>query len=172
MDLAAQGPQLRRPRGRPGQAHLLTSLRRANVTPPRDVTATGIRGEENCWFSAQHIGSRAALGRLPPKTLGYTGAGRHRAHLDPSHGGRRALQHGLPAARVPGGFYRAPHRARASTGGRLHSHTGIVSAIRGNSRCRDVKCISAYDHAGAVPRQLRRDAVMTAAKLITAMERL
>ena len=67
--LGAQGPQLRRPRGRPGQAHLLTSLRRANVTPPRDVTATGIRGEENCWFSAQHIGSRAALGRLPTKTL-------------------------------------------------------------------------------------------------------
>jgi N-carbamoyl-L-amino-acid hydrolase len=49
---------------------------------------------------------------------------------------------------------------------------GIVSAIRGNVRCPDIRCIGAYDHAGAVPRRLRRDAVMATAELVAAMEHL
>ena len=89
----------------------LASLRRAEVTPPRDLTVMGIRGEENCWFSAQHIGSRAAFGRLPPKILDTA--------------------------------------VRADTGRTLAWHMA---------------------DAGAVPRRLRRDAVMASAELVAAME--
>ena len=155
----------------------LASLRRADITPPRDVTVMGIRGEENCWFSAQHIGSRAALGRLPPETLdtavradtGLTLA-HHMADagadVDAVRRGTAYLRPECLAGFIELHIEQGPVLETASI------PVGIVSAIRGNIRCPDVRCIGAYDHAGAVPRRLRRDAVMATAELITAMERL
>ena len=48
---------------------------------------------------------------------------------------------------------------------------GIVTGIRGNARCREVRCLGAYGHAGAVPRALRRDAVLASVEVIAALER-
>ncbi len=153
----------------------LASLRRAEVTPPRDLTVMGIRGEENCWFSAQHIGSRAAFGRLPPKILdtavradtGHTLAW----HMADAGADVDALRRGeayLRSERLAG--FIELHIEQGPVLDEAGIAVGIVNAIRGNVRCPDVKRIGAYDHAGAVPRRLRRDAVMASAELVAAME--
>ncbi len=153
----------------------LASLRRADVTPPRDLTVMGIRGEENCWFSAQHIGSRAALGHLTAETLdtavradtGRTLADHMAdagADVDAVRRGTAYLRRERLAAFIELHIEQGPVLDEAGIA------VGIVSAIRGNVRCPDVRCIGAYDHAGAVPRRLRRDAVMATAELVAAME--
>ena len=137
----------------------------------------GIRGEENCWFSAQHIGSRAALGRFAAETLDTAvraDTGRSLAlHMADAGADVDAVRRGaayLQSERLAG--FIELHIEQGPVLEAAGIPVGIVSAIRGNIRCPDVSCIGAYDHAGAVPRHLRRDAVMATAELITAMERL
>jgi N-carbamoyl-L-amino-acid hydrolase len=47
----------------------LAAFDRAGLKTKHDVSAIGFRGEESAWFSVHHIGSRAALGLLPPEEL-------------------------------------------------------------------------------------------------------
>ncbi|MDP6788371.1 MAG: Zn-dependent hydrolase [Rhodospirillales bacterium] len=155
----------------------LASLRRAEITPPGDLTVMAIRGEENCWFSAQHIGSRAAFGRLPPDILDRAvraDSGRSLArHMADAGADVEALRGGaahLKSERLAG--FVELHIEQGPVLDEADMAVGIVSAIRGNVRCPDARCVGAYDHAGAVPRRLRRDAVMASAELVAAMEHL
>src|SRR6185503_12210280 len=47
---------------------------------------------------------------------------------------------------------------------------GIVTGIRGNARIRKARCIGEYAHSGAVPREMRRDAVMAMAEFVHAAD--
>ena len=38
--------------------------------PRCDIAVLAIRGEENAWFGAQHVGSRALFGKLDAATMG------------------------------------------------------------------------------------------------------
>ena len=153
------------------------AMRRAGVTPPSDVTVMGIRGEENAWFGAQHVGSRAALGLLCPGLLDEA------RRFDT---GRTLAEHMKDAGAEPD-VLRAgtAHLVRERLGCYLELHieqgpvlddggigVGIVTGLRGNVRCSDIKCLGAYGHSGAVPRRLRRDAVMASAELVSEMDRL
>jgi N-carbamoyl-L-amino-acid hydrolase len=48
--------------------------------------------------------------------------------------------------------------------------TAIVTGIRGNIRHKQVLCLGAAGHSGAVPRWLRRDAVFATAELVTHLD--
>jgi N-carbamoyl-L-amino-acid hydrolase len=48
--------------------------------------------------------------------------------------------------------------------------TAIVSGIRGNVRHNRIRCIGEAGHSGAVPRNIRRDAVFAVAQLITRLD--
>jgi N-carbamoyl-L-amino-acid hydrolase len=48
---------------------------------------------------------------------------------------------------------------------------GIVSGIRGNLRYRHCRVVGTYDHAGAVPREYRHDAVLAGVELIHGLDR-
>jgi N-carbamoyl-L-amino-acid hydrolase len=48
---------------------------------------------------------------------------------------------------------------------------GIVTGIRGTIRARNAHCIGAYSHSGAVPQDMRRDAVLATAELINRLDR-
>jgi N-carbamoyl-L-amino-acid hydrolase len=153
----------------------LAAFRRVGVTPPCDVTVMAIRGEEvSAWYGGQHdghIGSRAAVGLLPP------------AELDSavnSRSGRTLRSHMREAGADPAAVGRgAPYLAPGNFRGYLELHieqgpvleargipVGVVSAIRGAMRGRSCRCIGAYTHSGAVPHELRSDAVMAAVELV------
>lgn len=147
------------------------------IRPPRGVTVMGIRGEENAWFGAQHVGSRLALGSLDPNVLDTThrfDTGRSlREHivaagfdLEPFLRGERHLHAGRVAAFVELHIEQGPVLES------LEIPVGIVTGIRGNLRCSECRCLGAYDHAATVPRELRKDAVIATAELVVEMEAL
>jgi N-carbamoyl-L-amino-acid hydrolase len=158
----------------------LAALRRAGVAPPCDTTVMAIRGEEvSAWYGGQHnghIGSRAALGLLPPDELDSA------IH---SRSGRTLRSHMQEGGADPAAVGRgAPYLASARFRGYLELHieqgpvlearaipVGVVSAIRGAMRGRSCRCLGAYTHSGAVPHELRSDAVMATVELVHELDR-
>ncbi len=154
----------------------VSALKQLGHRPLTSLTVMAIRGEENAWFGAQHIGSRMALGSFDPEAL--TQAKR----IDT---GRSLEEHMTDA-----GFDPAPVRARTrlltpqnvkafvelhiEQGPVLEQRAlpvGIVTGIRGNVRATNCRCSGSYDHSGTVPRGLRHDAVMAVSELVMEMDR-
>ncbi len=157
----------------------LAALRRAGIAPACDITVMGIRAEElSSWYGGHHdghIGSRAALGRLPV------------AELDSavnSRSGRALREHMRDAGFDPAAVGRKPpHLAPDRFRGYLELHieqgpvlenrgvpVGVVTAIRGAARARSCRCLGAYTHSGAVPHEYRSDAVMAAVELVRELD--
>lgn len=155
----------------------LAAYRSAGIKPRRDVTLLAIRSEENAWFAAQHIGSRALLGTLDLSVLDAA----HRIDT-----GRSLRDHMRAAgADIPRLERSTPLRDLSGIRGYLELHieqgpvlvardlpVGIVTGIRGNRRCRKLVCRGEYGHSGTVPRALRQDAVFAVSELVTRMDEL
>ncbi|MEM9249808.1 MAG: Zn-dependent hydrolase [Pseudomonadota bacterium] len=143
--------------------------------PPCDVTLMAIRAEEMIWFPEHYLGSRAAFCLLPPdspdrlvrRDTGKTLAQHMRAAgFDP-----QAIRDGTPSldpARI-----RAFVEVHIEQGPVLVEEgrpVGIVTGIRGNIRHRYGRITGETTHAGGVPRQSRRDAVLAGAELASTLE--
>jgi len=150
----------------------LAGLRHAGTPPRRDVTVMAIRAEESCWFPASYIGSRMALGRLPPgmvDTLRRSDTGRTLAeHIgalgfdpDPVRQSRPYLHPERLAC------YIEPHIEQGPVLDEQHLPIAIVEAVTGGARYREGRIFGAYDHAGAAPRRFRHDAVAALGEFIT-----
>lgn len=145
-------------------------LREAGGGLACDFTVMAIRAEENAWFGAQHVGSRAALGMLGGEVLDRArraDTGRsladhmaeEGADLAPIRAGRALLE----ARRL-----RAFLEVHIEQGPALVQRDlpfAVVNGIRGTMRCREAICRGEYGHSGTVPRAARRDAVMAVADL-------
>lgn len=155
----------------------IAGLRHAGVQPSRDITVMAIRAEESCWFPASYIGSRMALGRLPPgmvDTLRRSDTGRTLAeHMDElgfdPEPVRRSLAY-LEPGRIA--CYVEPHIEQGPVLEEQRLPIGIVEAITGGPRYREGRIFGAYDHAGAAPRRFRHDAVAALAEFITAVNEI
>jgi len=155
----------------------VASIRGVGIAPARHITVMGIRGEENAWFGVQHIGSQIALGRFAPELLDSS------RRIDTgSTLSAHIAEAGFDAGPIKEGLaYLNPLAIRCflelhiEQGPSLEAASlpiGIVSGIRGNLRCADIQCLGAADHAGAVPRTLRRDAVYASCELVCGMNSL
>ncbi len=80
---------------------------------------------------------------------------------------RRGAAH-LEAARVR--CYIEPHIEQGPALVEAGLPVGIVTGIRGNLHYKECRVIGVYDHAGAVPRQYRHDAVFAATEFVSALE--
>ena len=149
----------------------------AGIQPTCDVTVMAIRSEENFWFRAQHVGSRAALGLLTRDVLETaTRSDTQRtlrehmveagAELSPIIDGQSLLD------RTKIGCFLECHIEQGPILVNANHPIGIVSAIRGHRRCQEVVCVGAYGHSGAEPRASRRDAVFAASELVMRMDEL
>ena len=158
----------------------LAAFRHMNTHPLCDITVMGIRAEElSSWYGGQHdghIGSRAALGLLPPQELDtaiHSGNGRtlreqmRSAGFDPDAVavGRPFLQR----ERYRG--YLELHIEQGPVLERRDFPVGIVTAIRGATRARSCRCVGAYTHSGAVPHEYRSDAVLATVELVHELDR-
>jgi N-carbamoyl-L-amino-acid hydrolase len=140
----------------------------------------GIRAEEcSTWFVGNHgghLGSRAVLGLLWPGELESA------VHV---HTGRTFAQcmddAGFDSSyfRRQGDPYLKPERIH----GYLELHieqgpvlehrgfpVGVVTGIRGALRARSARTLGAYTHSGAVPQELRQDAVLATAEFVHRVE--
>jgi beta-ureidopropionase / N-carbamoyl-L-amino-acid hydrolase len=160
----------------------ITGFRHLGFTPERDITVMGIRAEEcSTWFVGHHgghLGSRAVLGLL------WEGELDSAVHV---HSGKTFAQcmdeAGFDSSyfRRGGGPWIKPERVH----GYLELHieqgpvlehrgfpVGVVTGIRGALRARSARTLGAYTHSGAVPQELRRDAVLATAELVQEIERI
>lgn len=153
----------------------VAALKDLGIRPRGDMTAMAIRAEEcSSWFTGQHgghLGSRAALGLLQPSELDTaihlaTGATLGQS-IDAAGFDAGAVRHGpapLSAQNVAGFAELHIEQGPVLIGARAPA--GIVTGIRGTIRARSAHCLGAYSHSGAVPQEMRQDAVLATAELI------
>jgi beta-ureidopropionase / N-carbamoyl-L-amino-acid hydrolase len=152
----------------------LLSLDRDGAATSLPLRAIAVRGEESAVYGHAYTGSLAMFGRLGPQGLAARSA---------LNGGTLAdamASCGVDVARVAQGAPLAD-AARIAFFLELHIEQGpllldrgwpvaAVTGIRGNVRHREMRCIGEAGHSGAVPRWLRRDAVMATADLLMRMD--
>lgn len=143
--------------------------------PPCDVTLIAIRAEEMIWFPEHYLGSRAAFGLLPrsaPDRVKRSDTGRTLAdHMIEAGFDPQMIRDGQPQLDPNhiAGFVEV-HIEQGPVLAQTQNPVGIVTAIRGNIRHRFCRIEGETTHAGGVPRQNRRDAVLAGAELAQAME--
>ncbi len=155
---------------------VLAALVDLGITPARDMRCVGLRGEESVWYGIAYIGSRLATGSLDAAEVdrlqrGDTGRSLadHMAELGIDMGAMRAGP--------------APSVTAANTAGFLELHieqgpilidrkmpVAIPTVIRGNMRFPYARCLGAYAHSAAVPRENRQDAVLATVELVRALD--
>lgn len=157
-------------------AGLLSLLRMQadGVAPPRPPRLMAIRGEESAWYGKAYLGSSALFGLLSADDLALK-------HRSADH----RLADAMAAAGADLGAIRQGVRlldpAAVAAYFELHIEQGpvlvarsfptaVVTGIRGNIRHARVLCRGEAGHSGAVPRWLRRDAVLAMAELMTRLD--
>ena len=163
--------------GLAGVAAGLAVLAAANADPSRRARpfrVVGMRCEESPWFGTAYLGSRLMLGL---STLDEFG------DLKRSDSGK-SLHHHLQHLGYPRtGETLAPLLNSSLITSFLELHIeqgplleadniplGIATAVRGNVRFPDARCIGAYGHSAALPRRFRQDAVLAVAELALGLD--
>jgi N-carbamoyl-L-amino-acid hydrolase len=149
-------------------------LKRAGVVPPRTVKVLIFRAEESAWFGKSWLGSNAMFGLLtqndlsaPRSTNGQTlgdammGTG---VDLDDIRAGKRLLDPAQVAAFLELHIEQGPAMVARDL------PVAIVTAIYGNVRHMRILCRGRSEHAGGVPRSMRRDAAFAIAHLIVRLD--
>ena len=150
-------------------AGLLALLGAQRLGPqPRSLVLFVMRGEESAWYGRPYLGSSALFGAFDPAWMELP------CLQDPTLTLRAAMtREGAEVATVAAGT-KLLDPASLSHFVELHIEqgpvmvargvpVGLVSGIRGNHRHPHARCIGEAAHSGAVPRWLRRDAVLGAA---------
>lgn len=155
---------------------VLSGYVQAGIRPPRDVTVMVIRAEESTWFGASYIGSRAAFGLLTGEELDKVKRSSDQislgAAIDAAGGDTAFLRSGKPFLDPADiAMFIEPHIEQGPVLIERGLPLGIVTGIRGSFRYREAKCIGAYAHSGATPREYRQDAVLGAAALVMELDR-
>jgi N-carbamoyl-L-amino-acid hydrolase len=138
--------------------------------PARTLHLFVMRGEESAWYGRPYLGSSALFGQFDSRWMDLP------CLQDPSLTLRAAMaREGADADAVAGGA-KLLDPASLSHFVELHIEqgpvmvargvpVGLVSGIRGNHRHPSARCLGEAAHSGAVPRWLRRDAVLASADL-------
>ncbi|WP_413726020.1 Zn-dependent hydrolase [Sodalis sp. RH16] len=153
---------------------VLASWIRCGRQPKRDVTVICIRAEESVWFPVSYIGSKSALGLLPPEALEavrFDTGKTLRGHMEDQGGLPEKVLNGTPA--VSGDTVRAFIELHIEQGPVLiesRHAIGIVTGICGSLRYRSAAINGQYAHSGATPRSHRHDAVVAFAELVHGLQ--
>jgi len=151
----------------------VSALQAAGFVPQADITIAAFRCEEAVWFGLGLIGSRAALGILPPEALerrradtGLTLA----EHIARCGGDPGAIR---PGARLlPGGPIRCfleAHIEQAPSLLEVGVPLAVCTGIPGNVRHAAIRIVGEDAHVG-LPRRFRRDAALAGADIFTALD--
>ncbi|MEI6319933.1 MAG: hydantoinase/carbamoylase family amidase [Pseudomonadota bacterium] len=152
---------------------LLHYSRRGQV-PPRPIHVLALRGEESAWYGKAYMGSLSLTGQLTATDLDLKQRETGRTMREDM----QAL--GIDTARIEAGE-RLIDPAQVAAYLELHIEQGPtmvarkwavapVTGIRGNVRHNRILCKGETGHSGAVPRWLRKDAVLAVAELMTRLD--
>jgi hydantoinase/carbamoylase family amidase len=138
--------------------------------PPTAPTLAVFRAEESSRFGQWAVGSRGALGQLTTEDLSATDQSNvplWQAMQTQALHPQDLLEPTVDTDRIVG--FLETHIEQGRVLDEAAEHLGIVSSIRGPVRYH-VTVEGDYDHSGATPMNLRRDAIAGAAEMITTIE--
>jgi len=157
------------------------TLLEENFQPQQDIVVTIIRSEESAWFGSALLGSRLACGDVDKKILKTVRSQSQetlethmiRSGLSPAElayemQGKHSL---IPLEKI--GVFIEVHieQSPVLVTGQNYNKLGIVTDIRGNTRCPNmIEFFGEAAHSGATPQSMRRDAVIGAAQYIVALD--
>jgi N-carbamoyl-L-amino-acid hydrolase len=151
----------------------VSALKAEGFAPHADITIAAFRCEEAVWFGLGLVGSRAALGILPPDALD-----RRRADTGLTLAQHIARCGGDPAALSPGARLLPPGPIRCFLEAHIEQAPslleagvpiGLCTGIPGNIRHAAIRITGEDAHVG-LPRRFRRDAALAGADLFTALD--
>jgi N-carbamoyl-L-amino-acid hydrolase len=138
------------------------------------LRAVAMRCEESPWFGTAYLGSRLMLGLSTLDEIGdlirFDSGRSLRAHV---------AQLGYPRRNEPSAplldskLVAAWLELHIEQGPLLESRdvpVGIATAVRGNVRFPDARCVGAYAHSAALPRRFRQDAVLAGSELALGLD--
>lgn len=163
---------------------VVSGLNKAGVKPEHDICVMIARSEESCINGQVSIGAKAATGGLSSDKLGM---------LSNRKDHKRVLEHmtelGIPIAQMPGrldatptlfptgadaknliGFLAEAHIEQGEYCAKKNVELGIVEAIRGNTRYKDITITGEAAHSGAAFEEDRADALRAYNKLMARAE--
>ncbi len=140
----------------------------------RPLTLVGLRGEEAAWFGKAYLGSYAFFGALTAEDM-------DRPHRDTGRPMRESFESvGVDVALVTGkkplvdpSEIAAWFELHIEQGPILEAQdlpVGVVTGIRGNFRHLDAHAVGVAGHSGAVPREMRHDAVFALSHLLSRLD--
>ena len=153
----------------------LSTLARNRIVPPKTIKLFALRGEESAWFGTSWIGSRALFGLLTHADLAQprVDTGRplcsYLADVGADLAAIRRRDRLLDASQVAA--FIEVHIEQGPVLEARRVPLGIVTEIYGTLRHRRIVCQGEAAHAGATPRELRRDAMVGIADLIMRIDR-
>ena len=163
--------------GLAGVAAGLAVLAAANADPvnrARPIRAVAMRCEESPWFGTAYLGSRLMLGLSTLDEIGDL------VRFDSGQSLRHHIQNlgyprtdGAVAPLLNSGLVTSFLELHIEQGPLLELDSipvGIATAVRGNVRFPDARCIGAYGHSAALPRRFRQDAVLAVAELALGLD--
>jgi N-carbamoyl-L-amino-acid hydrolase len=163
--------------GLAGIAAGLAVLAAANADPAhraKPFRVVAMRGEESPWFGTAYLGSRLMLGLSTLDEIGEL------VRSDSGKSLRHHIQHlGYPrtdqavAPLLNADLVTSFLELHIEQGPLLEADNipvGIATAVRGNVRFPDARCIGAYGHSAALPRRFRQDAVLAVAELALGLD--
>lgn len=155
---------------------VLASLR-GRHTQAAPLRVLALRGEESAWYGRAYMGSMALLGRMPaaalqlPHRTGAAAGGTLGDAMSRCGADVAAIARGEPLLPVPAvAAYLELHIEQGPVMVARGWPVAAVTGIRGNVRHNRVRCIGEAGHSGAVPRWLRKDAVLAVAQLLSRMD--
>jgi len=158
--------------GLAGVAAGLAVLAAAKADPAqhaRPFRVVAMRGEESPWFGTAYLGSRLMLGLSTLDEIGdlvSSASGKSLRHHIRDLGYPRAGEAAAPL--LDAGLVTSFLELHIEQGPLLEADgipIGIATAVRGNVRFPDARCLGAYGHSAALPRRFRQDAVLAVAEL-------
>ena len=175
LDCVPQGGQYDGPAGVVGPLAMCSALVKAQITLPQDLVVMIIRAEESPWFAQGSIGSRLATGQFDTakfESLSHREDGKSLSgHMEACGVDTRKLARGKPL--IPLSCVAAFIELHIEQGPVLHQKhmpVGVVTSNRGSVRIAQVRLRGEGGHTGAVPMELRKDAVRAAAQFIARFE--
>ncbi|QKV54124.1 hydantoinase/carbamoylase family amidase [Comamonas antarctica] len=138
------------------------------------VRVLALRGEESAWYGKAYLGSLSLLGKLPAATLarprrdGVDSLGEAMARCGADVGAIERGEALIDTADIAA--YLELHIEQGPIMVNRGWPVALVTGIRGNVRHNLVRCIGETGHSGAVPRWLRKDALLAVAELLSRMD--
>jgi len=153
---------------------ILLHMKEAPKNQQRAIRVLALRGEESAWFGKAYMGSLALLGKLSTDDL-------NQQSRNTGQTLREAMtQLDIPISRIEQGdplidlsniaAYLELHIEQGPIMVAREWPIASVSGIRGNIRHNRILCKGETGHSGAVPRWMRKDAVLACAELLSHLD--